>query len=53
MRKDINEKMKKEYFYYPKYENDPKKKNLGKYEKKTYRSQIPLYLSIKNCRLGN
>ena len=30
MRKDINEKMKKEYFYYPKYENDPKKKNLGK-----------------------
>ena len=39
MRKDINEKMKKEYFYYPKYENDPKKKNLGKYEKKTYRSQ--------------
>lgn len=39
MRKDISEKMKKEYFYFPQHENDPKKKNLGKYEKRTYISQ--------------
>lgn len=53
MRKDINEKMKKEYFYYSEYENDPKKNNLGKYEKNIQEPRYHFYLSIKNCRLGN
>lgn len=39
MRKDISRKLGKEYFHFPEHENDPRKKSIGKYEKKTYRSQ--------------
>ena len=39
MRKDISRKLEKEYIYFSEYENDPRKKNIGKYEKRTYKSQ--------------
>lgn len=39
MGEDLERKIQNEYIYVPEHENDPQKKNIGKYEKKTFRSQ--------------